>query len=244
MTEDRRAITENALAAPYGYSIPLQDFFTCALSVDCIIFGYLDEQLQVLLIQRGAEPYQGDWALPGDLMYPNEGLEVAANRVLRSLTGMTSLFMEQAGSFGQVDRHPIGRVVTVSYYALVNIKDYSPKADSWAENLEWHSMSDLPTLAFDHASILDSAKAKLQEQVENKHIAFNLLPEKFTLNQAQSIYESVLEKKFDKANFRKKMLSSDLLEALDELESNVSHRPAKLYRLRCQSVLDKQLQAV
>jgi 8-oxo-dGTP diphosphatase len=237
------AIKDAELAKKYGYSIPLKDFFTCAMSVDCVIFGYVEGEVKVLLIERGAEPFKGKWALPGDLMYPTEGLEVAAHRVLNSLTGIDNLFMEQAGSFGEVDRHPIGRVVTVSYYALVNIEDYSPKAHSWAEKLHWHPLKDIPELAFDHNIILNKAKNRLQESIETRHIGFNLLPEKFTLKDVQHIYELILEKQFDKANFRKKMLSSEVLVPLEELESNVNHRPAKLYKLSCPSLLENQMES-
>jgi len=243
MSKSKPQNTGVNIAEPYGYSIPLKEFFTCALSVDCVIFGYVEGEVKVLLIERGAEPFKGKWALPGDLMYPNEGLRVAAQRVLHSLTGIENLFMEQAGSFGEVDRHPVGRVVTVSYYALVNIQDYSPKADSWAQNLKWHPLKELPELAFDHKEILKKAKLRLQESLESRHIGFNLLPEKFTLKDVQHIYELILEKKFDKANFRKKMLSSEVLVPLEELESNVRHRPAKLYKLSCPSLLENHIEA-
>jgi len=241
MEKNNQLTPQNFAASPYGYSIALEDFFTCAMSVDCVIFGYLDGEVKVLLIERGADPYKNSWALPGDLMYPQEGLKVAAHRVLHSLTGIDDLFMEEAGSFGEVDRHPVGRVITVSYFSLVNIEDYAPKADSWAQKLKWHPLNEVPQLAFDHNNILLRAKQRLQESIETRHIGFNLLPEKFTLNDVQSIYELILEKKFDKGNFRKKMLSSELLVPLEELESNVRHRPAKLYKLSCPSVLENHI---
>lgn len=215
----------------YGYEIPLEDFFQCALSVDCVIFGYKNNDVKVLLIKRGAKPFKGHWALPGDLMYPDENLNCAAERVLKNLTGIDDLFMQQAGSFGQKGRHPVGRVITVSYYALVNVLEYKPSASAWAKKLKWHSLSALPELAFDHREILDKAMFTLRQDLRMRPIGFNLLPEKFTLKDVQQFYELILDKKFDKANFRKKMLSSDFLEPLEELETNVSHRPAKLYKL-------------
>jgi 8-oxo-dGTP diphosphatase len=196
-----------------------------------VIFGYKDNDVKVLLIKRGANPFKGQWALPGDLMYPNENLNCAAERVLKELTGIDNLFMQQASSFGRLDRHPVGRVITVSYYALVNIIEYKPSASAWAEKSKWHSLSSLPELAFDHREILDKAMHTLRQDLKMRPIGFNLLPEKFTLKDVQQFYELILDKKFDKANFRKKMLSSDFLEPLEELETNVSHRPAKLYKL-------------
>lgn len=173
----------------------------------------------------------GKWALPGDLMYPDENLNCAAMRVLRDLTGIENLFMEQAHTFGEKDRHPIGRVITVSYYALVNIEDYNPKPHSWAKDLEWHSLSNIPELAFDHRNILSGAMQKLRTNLWSRPVGLNMLPQKFTLNDVQQLYELILSEKFDKANFRKRMLNSDFITPLEEQQSNVRHRPAKLYKL-------------
>lgn len=232
MTEPKRTDTNRDLAGYYGYTIPLNEFFRCALSVDCIVFGYSNKETKVLLIKRGVEPFKGDWALPGDLMYPYENLNEAAQRVLKSLTGIESIYMQQLQTFGEVNRHPIGRVVTVSYYALVNIEKYNPEASSWAENLEWHSVLDIPKLAFDHNAILKNAIESLKKELRIRPIAFELLSPKFTLNDVQDLYESILNEKFDKANFRKKILSSDILVPLEEIRKNVSHRPAKLYTIK------------
>jgi 8-oxo-dGTP diphosphatase len=215
----------------YGYSIPIDDFFTCALSVDCAIFGFDGESLKVLLIQRGAEPFIGKWALPGDLMYPDENLDDASSRVLKDLTGIDNLFIEQMHAFGRVNRHPTGRVITVSYYALVKIQDYNPQASSWADQLEWHDVTAIPELAFDHKSILENTLEKFRERMRMRPIGFEMLPAKFTLNDIQVLYEQVLDKKFDKGNFRKKILSTKALIPLEESRVNVSHRPAKLYKL-------------
>lgn len=213
------------------YRIPFNDFFQCALSVDCVIFGFKGDELQVLLIKRGAEPFKGHWALPGDLMYPDENLRQAAKRVLEDLTGIQNLFMEQSATFSNARRHPQGRVVTVSYYALVNIEQYRPKAASWASHLAWHGSNDVPELAFDHNEILQRAMRSLRKTVSTRPVGFNLLPRKFTLKDVQKLYELILGRKLDKANFRKKLLSSNFLQPLNELERDVPHRPAQLYSL-------------
>lgn len=212
------------------YSIPIDDFFKSAFSVDCVVYGFDGKDLKVLLIQRGAEPYLGQFALPGDLVYPNEDLSVSAHRVLQELTGLSEVYLQQHRTFGSVNRHPIGRVITVSYFALVNIEHYNPQSSSWAKNAHWHSMDDLPELAFDHEEILREATWELRKRVRVQPIGFELLPNKFSLNQLQLLYEAILDKSFDKANFRKKILSMKFLEELEEREKNVNHRPARLYR--------------
>lgn len=212
------------------YEIDLNDFFTFANSIDCVVFGYGDDGVKVLLIQRGAEPYKDFWAIPGDLVYPNENLDQAVERVLKALTGLSDLYMDQAGTFGEVDRHPMGRVITTGYFSLINIENYDYQAASWASNIKWVSLKDIPQLAFDHGKIVDRSLAKLGKRVRNQPIGFNLLPTKFTLNDIQKLYEDLLDTKFDKANFRKKIQKMKLIQPLDEFESNVAHRPAKLYR--------------
>lgn len=236
MTDPNNNNSSRDLAGYYGYTIPLNEFFRCALSVDCVVFGYSNKETKVLLIKRGVEPYKGEWALPGDLMYPYENLSEAAQRVLKSLTGIDNIYMEQLQTFGEVSRHPIGRVITVSYFALVNIEDYNPEASSWAENLEWHNIQSVPTLAFDHNKILSEARESLKQELRSRPIAFKLLSPKFTLNDVQDLYESILNETFDKANFRKKLLGSEILVPLDETRKNVSHRPAKLYKIKMNQV--------
>ena len=151
------------------YNIPIPDFFKTAFSVDCVIYGYDEDDLKVLLIERGADPYSGFWALPGDLVYPDEDLDSAADRVLKELTGLSNIFVEQVHTFGKVDRHPLGRVVTVAYYALVNVADYDINASSWAENAKWHSLKDMPELAFDHGSIVAATIEELRSKVAPTH---------------------------------------------------------------------------
>jgi 8-oxo-dGTP diphosphatase len=212
------------------YSIEIDEFFKSAFSVDCVVFGFDNEKLKLLLIRRGAEPFLGDYAVPGDLVYPNEDLDVAAKRVLKELTTLTDVYLEQVQSFGKVDRHPFGRVITISYYSLIKINDYDLGAANWAKEARWHAVDDLPRLAFDHQEIVNACLDRLRTDVLNKPIGFELLPEKFTLTQLQSLYEALLGTAQDTRNFRKRMLSQGTLVELDERQDGVAHRPAKLYR--------------
>jgi len=210
-------------------NIPFKDYLKFGLSVDCVVFGYNEGKVQVLLIERNAEPYKGNWALPGELVAMDANLEDSANDVLRNLTGLSNIFMEQFFTFGSVDRHPAGRVTTVGYYSLVGSNNYKPIASSWAKSIKWFDISDLPSLAFDHEQILQKGINTLKRRVRYRPVGFSLLPNKFTLSELQDLYEALLDAKFDKPNFRKKILSMDLLIQLDEFQENVSHRPAKLF---------------
>ncbi len=206
--------------------------FDSTFSIDCVIFGFEAGELKVLLIERNQDPFK-DWsALPGNLVKNDEGIESAATRILYELTGLRELHMEQFHTFGEVDRHPQGRVITVAYYALIRIngkKEVKP-VTQFAKNASWHSINDLPQLAFDHIKIFDTSIQKLRRRLSYQPIAFELLPEKFTLTQLQLLYEAILNKKLDKRNFRKKMLSYGFLKELDEKQKGVSYRAAKLYK--------------
>lgn len=206
------------------------NFFKSAFSVDSVIFGFDDYDLKVLLIKRGAPPFKGKWALPGDLVYPNENLDAAVNRVLEELTGLKNVYQEQVKAFGEVNRHPLGRVITVAYYSLVKVQDYNLHASSFAKQAEWHRISDVKDLAFDHDEILKACFKRLKRKVRSEPVGFELLPRKFSLTELQHLYESILEISLDKRNFRKKMLSMNLLIDLDELQEGVAHRPAKLFQ--------------
>ena len=214
--------------APY-YQIPIEKFFQFGLSVDCVVFGYQHGSLKVLLIKRGAEPFKGHWALPGDLVYPNEDIEVAARRILFDLTAIDHLYLEQTRVYGQVDRHPLGRVATTGYYVLINIEKYNPKASAWADSVYWVDVKKVPELAFDHNQILSHGLKTLRFRVRHRPVGFELLPEKFTLGQLQKLYEALLDEKLDKANFRKRILSMDMLITLKENQKDVPHRPGRLY---------------
>jgi len=231
MNSKRSSENEKVLGHQFSayYKISIDKFFQFALSVDCVILGYHENRLKLLVIERGAEPHLGKMALPGDLVYPAEDMNLAASRVLHDLTGLDDVPMIQSKTYGQVDRHPIGRVVTVGYYSLINVDQYSPLANSWAGNVLWVDMYDLPELAFDHFDIVQDALFLLRERVRSQPIGFELLPKKFTLGDMQSLYEALLDKKFDKANFRKRMLSMGLLRDTREMRTQVAHRPARLF---------------
>ena len=206
------------------------EYVKTAISVDNVIFGFDEGDLKVLLIKRGAAPYDGMWALPGDLVNPKEDIDAACTRVLSELTGIQNVFLEQVHTFGRVDRHPLGRVITVAYIALIKIADYQLTPASFAQQASWHSFSRVGDLAFDHNEILTACYYALRQKVRIKPIGFELLPERFTLTQLQHLYEAVLETDLDKRNFRKKITSMTLLTVTFETQDNVSHRPAKLYQ--------------
>jgi 8-oxo-dGTP diphosphatase len=200
-----------------------------ALTVDCVVFGFDDGDLKVLLIQRGAAPFRGKWALPGGFVQMDETLEEAARRELAEETGITKLFLEQLFTFGDPGRDPRGRVVTVAYYALVKLSDHRVEAASDAARAAWFTIDDLPPLAFDHAKIIATALERLRGKVRYQPIGFELLPPKFTLSQLQHLYETILDRTLDKRNFRKKILAMGFITELDEIEQDVAHRAARLY---------------
>ena len=209
----------------YSYEYPRP-----AVTVDCVVFGIDEGDLKVLLIQRQLEPFQHGWALPGGFVLMDESLEEAAMRELREETGLHRVFLEQLYTFGDPGRDPRGRVITVAYYALVNLADHKLQAATDAENVGWFAVVDLPTLAFDHAGIIETARERLRGKVRYAPIGFELLPARFTLTQLQRLYEIVLERELDKRNFRKKVLGMGLLLETDEVEKDVAHRAARLYR--------------
>lgn len=208
----------------------LDKFFKAAITVDNVIFGFDDVDLKILLIQRGEEPFLNKWALPGYFVTEDENLEAAAGRVLAELTGLTNVYLEQVKTFGAADRHPLGRVITVAYYSLIKIKEFQLKPASIAEKVKWHSVSKIEELAFDHKEILEACFARLKRRVRTRPVGFELLPPKFTLTELQHLYESILETALDKRNFRKKIISMNLLIDLNEMQEGVAHRPAKLYK--------------
>ena len=207
----------------------LKNYFTLGLSIDCVVFGFDGEKLKVLLIERGDNPFKGYWALPGDLLAPDKDLNSSVNEVLNDLTGLNDLFFEQVETFGEVDRHPFGRVLTTSYYTLVKISDYELNPSSFACEAKWFNIEDVAELAFDHNKILNTCFNKLQSSIRIKPIGFELLPPKFTLTELQLLYEAILGLKLDTRNFRKKILSMEFLINTGSLQANVSHRPAKLF---------------
>jgi 8-oxo-dGTP diphosphatase len=203
-----------------------------SVTVDCVVFG-LDleaEDLKILLIQRSGRPFAGMWARPGGFVDMGETLEQAAKRELQEETGISRLYLEQLYTFGDPGRDPRDRVITVAYYALVKLTDHTIKADTDASDVAWFGVSDLPRLAFDHAKIVATALGRLKGKVRYQPIGFELLPAKFTLSQLQGLYEVVLERRLDKRNFRKKILGMGLLVETSEIQKDVAHRAARLYR--------------
>jgi len=212
------------------YDIPLDDFFRFALSVDCVVFGFDNKDLKILLIERGMEPMKGLWALPGDLVKLEEDIETSANNILKKLTGVNNIYLKQVHTFGKVNRHPLGRVITTAFYALVDISKIEISPSSWANQTKWHKVSELPQLAFDHEQIISTCTNHLKRDAKLQPIGFELLPEKFPLGLFQELYEAIYQTTLDKSNFRKKVKSLNILNQLDEFEKNVSHRPGKLYQ--------------
>jgi len=206
------------------------DFFKSAFTVDNIIFGFDEADLKVLLIKRGEVPYKNQWALPGNFVYQDENLNTAAERVLAELTGVKNVHLEQVKTFGSVNRHPFGRVITVAYYSLIKISDYRLHVSSIAQEAAWYSISEVKGMPFDHDEVFVACFNRLKLNIKRQPIGFELLPPKFTLTQLQHLYEAILEEKLDKRNFRKKILSMDFLIDLNELQEGVAHRPAKLFK--------------
>ena len=205
-----------------------RDYFRIALSVDCVILGFENNELKVLLIRSDLEEYKDQWSLLGDLVKPEENLDTAPYRVLKERTGLDDVYLEQVHTFGDVGRHPAGRVITTAYYSLINIKNHQLKL---AHNqLHWHPVNEIRSLAFDHKLILDTCMKQLQEKIMEHPVVFNLLPEKFSLRELQCLYEAILGTKLDRRNFRKKFFLMDWLVDVNELEQDVPHRPGKLYQ--------------
>ena len=198
------------------------------ITVDCVIFGFDNNELEVLLIRSDIEMYQGKWSLLGDFAHDDEELDDAAYRVLRERTGMDDVYLEQVRTFSKPNRHPGGRVFTVAYCSLLNTEHHSLKILD--NELHWHSVKKLCDMAFDHKEILDVCYAWLQKRMLEHPLGLNLLPEKFSLRELQNLYEAILNIKLDRRNFRKKFFSMDFLIDTGEYEDDVPHRPGRLYR--------------
>lgn len=222
------------------------------VSVDCVVFGFDNKKLKVLLIeQKDLGQGSKQLALPGDLVMEDEGLDAAANRVLFELSQLKGIFLRQFHAFGDPNRvknikdiswlqsyreNPQARVITIAYFALIKMDDFEPAASSFAERVFWQDLHDIPELAFDHNDILEQAISSLRQQFELKHIGFELLPDKFTLNQLQVLHEAVLDKDLDKRNFRKKVMKELWVLPLEEKQQGVLHKPARLYSLNADVV--------
>jgi 8-oxo-dGTP diphosphatase len=206
------------------------DYFNIAISVDCVIFGYDKKELRVLLIKSDLEEFSGLYSLLGDLIRTDEDLDAASYRILKERTGMDDVYLEQVHAFGSIDRHPSGRVITITYYSLIDIKHHKLQLNH--NELHWNLVKDIKKLAFDHKTIMDACLQRLREQVMEHPVIFNLLPEKFSLRELQELYEAILGVDLDRRNFRKKMALKNWLVDLDEMEDDVPHRPGKLYKMR------------
>lgn len=200
------------------------------LSIDNLIFGLDGSQLKILLIKRGEYLGQGEWALPGGWIKQNEDLNDAASRLLKELSGVRQPYLEQLKTFGKVDRYPLGRVVSIAYYALISASEYDLVAGFSASDVAWFNIQETPQLVFDHQEILDYGIDYLRNQVRRRPIGFNLLPKKFTLLQLQGLYETILNIKLDNPNFRRKIMKMNFLTPCNEKQQGVAHRAANLYR--------------
>jgi 8-oxo-dGTP diphosphatase len=212
----------------------LSDYPQPSVTVDLVIFTIAEDDLKVLLIRRGQEPFKGRWALPGGFVEIDESLERAAARELQEEVGVTNVYLEQLYTFGDPKRDPRGRVISVSYFALVDAERQRIVAASDAAEAQWHSVFDTPKLAFDHAKILDYAVWRLRNKIEWTTVGYELLPKKFTLSELQRVYEIILQRPVDKRNFRKKIMAQGQVVELNETRSDVAHRPARLYSFRKQ----------
>ncbi|MCF8714732.1 NUDIX hydrolase [Joostella atrarenae] len=201
-----------------------------AITIDCAIFSFEEGKLEVLLIQHAEGISKGKWGLPGGWIKEDEGIDNAAHRLLKELTGISDLYLEQLKAFGDPKRFPLGRVITIGYYALIKKEDYDVKAGSTASDAKWYKMEEIPELIYDHNEILEFSLEHLRNRVRNAPIGFNLLPEKFTLLQLMQLYQEILNVELDKPNFRRKILKMKLLVDLKEKQQDVSHRAAKLYK--------------
>ncbi len=199
------------------------------VAVDCIVLGFEDRQLKLLVSKRSMDPGRDEWSLYGGFVESNEGLEDAANRILYDLTGLKKLYMKQVGAFGAVDRDPGERVISIAYCALINVKDYNEQLRK-SKGAEWFSLSNMPKLFSDHRKMVKQSIGLLRNHINQEPLCFNLLPPLFTLTQLQCVYEAILGEPLDKRNFRKRIKSMDFIEKTMLIDKLTSKRGAALYR--------------
>ena len=199
------------------------------VSVDCIIFGFDKGSLKLLLLKRNFEPAKGSWSLMGGFVQDGESVDDAAKRVLAELTSLENVYMEQVGTFGEVDRDPGERVISVAYYALININEYDRNLVQ-QHNAHWAEINEIPPLVFDHPQMVKQARIMLQKKASSEPIGFNLLPSLFTLFQLQSLYEAIYGEPLDKRNFRKRVADLNYIEKTDKIDKTGSKRGAALYK--------------
>lgn len=214
------------------------DYPRPAVTVDVILFAFWQGALQVLLVRRGAEPFRDCWALPGGFVRMGESLEEAAAREMEEETGVRNVYLEQLYTFGEPDRDPRGRVITVAYFALLSAPEVARmtvQGGDDAREAHWWNVYELPTLSFDHARIITYGLRRLRWKLEWTALGFLLLPEQFTLSELQQVYETVLNESLDKRNFRRKILAADIIEETGRYREG-DHRPAKLYRFTAKAI--------
>lgn len=199
------------------------------VSVDCIIFGFDEDKLKLLIGRRQMDPGRGEWSLYGGFVKADESLEEAANRVLFDLTGLKKIYMKQVGAFGEPDRDPGERVISVAYCALINVKDYDEKL-MHEHGVQWFNIDDTPKLYSDHNIMVRKAITLLRRRISSEPLSFNLLPDLFTLTQLQHVYEAILGSEIDKRNFRKRIKQIDFIEKTELIDKKTSKRGAALYR--------------
>lgn len=199
------------------------------VALDCIIFGFDRENLKLLLIKRNFEPEKGKWSLMGGFLEREESLDDAASRILHQLTGLSDIYLEQLYGFGEVDRDPVDRTISIAYYALINIHDHDEQLVK-EYSARWFPIDDLPDLIFDHDEMVQAAKSRLRYKASNQPVGFELLPEKFTLPELQQLYEAIYETSLDKRNFRRRILSMNVLAKTGEKQKKYSKKGAFLYK--------------
>ena len=202
---------------------------TFYIGIDCIIFGFSEGEISLLLLKRNFEPAMGEWSLMGGFVQKDESVDDAAKRVLAELTGLENVYMEQVGTFGAIDRDPGERVISVAYYALININEYDRKLVQ-KHNAYWVNINELPELIFDHPQMVEKARKLMQQKASVEPIGFNLLPKLFTLSQLQSLYEAIYGEAMDKRNFRKRVAEMDYIEKTDKIDKLGYKRGAALYK--------------
>ncbi|MES9966118.1 MAG: NUDIX domain-containing protein [Sedimenticola sp.] len=203
-----------------------------AVTTDVVVFTIRDERLQLLLVKRGGEPYKGSWALPGGFVDIDEDLETCAKRELQEETGVSGVYLEQLYTFGRPDRDPRERVISVAYYALIPSDRLELRAASDADDADWFPLDELPTLAFDHNQVIGIAHERLVSKLNYSTIAFQFMPELFTLSELQGVYEILRNEDLDKRNFRKWISTLEQIEETGKQRRTGNHRPAKVYRMK------------
>ena len=201
------------------------------LTTNIVVFSLRDEQLKLLLVRRRNPPFRGCWSLPGGVVGEDEDIEANAMRKLAEGTGVTGLYLEQLCTFGDPGRDPRERVVSVAYYALAPSERLRLRDNGDSDDVAWFAVDALPELAFDHRKMVDVAHQRLAAKLDYSTIAFQFMPERFTLSDLQNVYEMILNRSLDKRNFRKRMLAMDQIRQTGEVRRNGSHRPARLYRV-------------